>query len=59
MGNFFLAISFFSLLFIFPTFTNGQGLPFISNFEKGVYQGGTQHWEITSDAGSLRWPCRW
>ncbi|MDP4853785.1 MAG: hypothetical protein NWR22_11420 [Saprospiraceae bacterium] len=50
MGNFFLAISFFSLLFIFPTFTNSQGLPFISNFEKGVYQGGTQHWEITSDA---------
>jgi len=50
MGNFFSSISFFSLLFIFPTFTNGQGLPFISNYEKGVYQGGTQHWEITSDA---------
>ena len=53
MGNFFSSISFFSLLFIFPTFTNGQGLPFISNYEKGVYQAGTQHWEITSDANGV------
>jgi ligand-binding sensor domain-containing protein/DNA-binding CsgD family transcriptional regulator len=47
MNHFLLKIPFISLLFIFPTFSNSQGLPFISNFEKGIYQGGTQNWEIT------------
>jgi len=53
MGNFFYVIPFFSLLFIFPTFTNGQGFPFITNYEKGVYQGGTQNWEIVSDTNGI------
>jgi ligand-binding sensor domain-containing protein/DNA-binding CsgD family transcriptional regulator len=50
MRNFILT---FSLLFIFPTFTNCQGLPFISNYEKRDYQGGTQHWEIVSDTNGI------
>jgi ligand-binding sensor domain-containing protein/DNA-binding CsgD family transcriptional regulator len=47
MNHFRIKIIFISLLFIIPTFSISQGLPFISNFEKGTYQGGTQNWEIT------------
>jgi len=53
MNHFLLKIPFISLLFIFPTFSNSQGLPFISNFEKGIYQGGTQNWEITCDENGV------
>jgi ligand-binding sensor domain-containing protein/DNA-binding CsgD family transcriptional regulator len=49
MNHFLFKILFSPLLIFFPAFSIGQGLPFISNFEKSTYQGGTQNWEITCD----------